>query len=597
MTTTPAGHTPGSHTRGSQGEYSHRPMTWGTRGMVGAGTQLTAQSGMHVLWQGGNAVDAAVATALAAGVLEPTASYSLGGEVAFLFYDASAGKVRSVVGQGWVPEKATMDLYLDRWGEIPFGVLSTTVPGVISALLAMLADYGTMSFSQVAASALSFARDGFPTYQLLNHGITGWRDNIGKYPDSARVYLPGGKPPVLGSIFKQTDLANTLSMMVQEETRALGSGLGREAAIQAARDLFYKGDPARRMVKALQDLGGLYSNDDFGDYTSPWEEPVSTTYRGYEIFTNRTWTQGICLLQALNILENDDLASMGHNSVQAIHLQVESLKLAMADRERYVGDSDFQDIPVDGLLSKEYARLRRGLINPNAALADYPAGDPRGLQAVAGTNGSPAAPRALETPVGGADGTTYLATIDTQGNMVSATPSTFSGLSKGMVLGDTGILINNRGCYFWLDPDNANALQPRKRPRTTPCTFIILKDGKPFMTLGTPGADSQVPSDLQVLNNIIDFGLNLQEAVEAPRFGVNSFPRSPWPHETYPNQLDLEDRIPDGIAESLNDLGHRVDRVGPWGVSNGFAPVMVDPESGVYVGGADPRKESVVLGW
>jgi gamma-glutamyltranspeptidase/glutathione hydrolase len=372
---------------------------------------------------------------------------------------------------------------------------------------------------------------------------------------------------------------------------------GRESGIRAARDLFYKGDPARRMVKALQDLGGLYSDDDFGDYTSPWEEPISTTYRGYEIFTNRTWTQGICLLQALNILENDDLASMGHNSVQAIHLQVESLKLAMADRERYVGDSDFQDIPVDGLLSKEYARLRRGLINPNAALADYPAGDPRGLQAVAGTNGSPAAPRALETPVGGADGTTYLATIDAQGNMVSATPSTFSGLSKGMILGDTGILINNRGCYFWLDPDNANSLQPRKRPRTTPCTFIILKDGKPFMTLGTPGADSQVPSDLQVLNNIIDFGLNLQEAVEAPRFGVNSFPRSPWPHETYSNQLDLEDRVPEGISESLNDLGHRVDRVGPWGVSNGFAPVMVDPESGAYVGGADPRKESVVLGW
>ena len=386
MATTPGSHTLGSYTRGSQGEYSHRPMAWGARGMVGAGTQLTAQSGMHVLWQGGNAVDAAVATALAAGVLEPTASYSLGGEVAFLFYDASAGKVRSVVGQGWVPEKATMDLYLDRWGEIPFGVLSTTVPGVISALLAMLADYGTMSFSQVATSALSFARDGFPAYQLLNSGITGWRDNIGKYPDSARVYLPQGKPPVLGSIFRQTDLANTLSMMVQEEARALGRGLGREAAIQAARDLFYKGDPARRMVKALQDLGGLYSDDDFGDYTSPWEEPISTTYRGYEIFTNRTWTQGICLLQALNILENDDLASMGHNSVQAIHLQVESLKLAMADRERYVGDTDFQDVPVDGLLSKEYARLRRGLINPNAALADYPAGDPRGLQAVAGPN-------------------------------------------------------------------------------------------------------------------------------------------------------------------------------------------------------------------
>ena len=584
-------------TKGSQGEFSHRPMIWGTRGMVGAGTQLTAQSGLNALWQGGNAVDAAVSSALAAGVLEPTASYSLGGEVAFLLYEVSTGKVRSVVGQGWAPEKATMELYRERWGEIPFGVLSTTVPGVISALLSMLACYGTMSFGQAVHAALSFARDGFPTYQLLNQGITGWEANIRKYPESAKTYLPKGQPPVLGSIFTQPDLASTLSAMVEEEVLALGRGLNREQAIEAARDVFYKGNPARRMVKVLQELGGLHAIDDFGDYVSPWEEPVSATYRGYEIFTNRSWTQGVSLLQALNILEGDDLASLGHNSVEGIHLQVEALKLAMADRERYVGDEDFVDVPIDGLLNKEYARLRRQLINPSRASADYPAGDPVRLQAVEGSRASSPSSRFEVAPARGSEGTTYLAAIDSQGNMVSATPSTFSGLSKGMILGDTGILINNRGCYFWLDPDNANALEPRKRPRTTPCTFIILKDGKPFMTLGTPGADSQVPSDLQVLTNILDFGLNLQEAVEAPRFGCNSFPRSPWPHETYPNQLDLEDRVSQEVADGLSDLGHRVTWVGPWGVSNGFAPVMIDQQSGAYIGAADPRKESVAVGW
>ena len=371
-------------TRGSQGEFSHRPMVWGTQGMVGAGTQLTAQAGMRILWQGGNAVDAAVAGALAAGVLEPTAHYSLGGEVAMLFYEASTKKVRSVVGQGWAAQAATAEYYQQQWGEIPSGVLSTTVPGVISALLAMQANYGTMSFGQVVESALSFARDGFPAYQLLCRAIaTSERTaNIQKYPDSAKVYLPGGQPPVLGSMFVQKDLGRTLSLMVQAEKQALGQGSNRETSINAARDVFYKGDVAYRMVSALADLGGLYTYEDFAEFESPAEEPISATYREYEIFTNRTWTQGISLLQALKILEGYDLASMGHNSPQAMHLQVEALKLAFADRERYAGDPAFVDVPVDGLVSSEYAALRRSLIDPHKAQASYPPGDPKGMHAV-----------------------------------------------------------------------------------------------------------------------------------------------------------------------------------------------------------------------
>ena len=587
------------HTYGSQGEFSHRPMAWGHRGMIGAGTQLTAQAGMRILWQGGNAVDAAVAGALAAGVLEPTAHYSLGGEVAFLFYDAASKKIKSVVGQGWAPQRATIDLYLERWGEIPSGVLSTTVPGVISALLAMLSQYGTMSFTQTAQAAVSFAHDGFPAYQLLSRAIGGAErmDNIKKYPDTARVYLPGGQPPALGSMFKQQDLGNTLSLMVRGEQQSLADGKSRESGILAARDVFYKGDPAQRMVKALQDLGGLYTDDDFADYQSPDEEPISTTYRGYEIFTNRTWTQGVTLLQVLNILEGYDLATLGHNRSQAIHLQVEALKLAFADRERYVGDPDFVDVPVDELLSKDYAVLRRDLIDPNKAQAEYPPGDPRKMQAAAG-DFQPKAPTPALDPVGGdSDGTTYLATADAIGNLVSVTPSSFAGLTKGMILSDTGILINTRGCYFWLDPDNPNAIAPHKRPRTTPCTFIVTRDGQPFMTLGTPGGDSQPQSNLQVLNNIIDFGLNVQEAVEAPRFCGYSFPHSPWPHDSYPNRLEIEDRVPATMIDQLRDLGHQVEPTGPWGISNGFAPIMVHPDSGVYNGGADPRKESVTIGW
>lgn len=588
-----------AYTPGPQGAFAHRPMVWGTRGMVGGGTQLTAQTGMRMLWQGGNAVDAAVAAALAAGVLEPTAHYSLGGEVALLFYDRSSQRVHSVVGQGWAPQAATVDHYLAQWGEIPSGVLSTTVPGVISALLTTLAHYGTRSFSQVVESALGFARDGFPAYQLLSRAI-GSKErlaNLRQYPDSARIYLPHGQPPVLGSLFVQRDLAHTLSLMVEAEQQALGQGQSREAGLQAARDVFYKGDVARRMVQALQALGGLYTYEDFAEYTSPLEEPLSITYRGYEVFTNRTWTQGITLLQALNILEGYDVAALGHNSPQAIHLQVEALKLAFADREHYVGDPAHVDVPVAGLLSKAYAALRRNLIDPHKAQATYPPGDPRHMLAVVADYKAPSFEPETAFVEGDGDGTTYLATVDAQGNMVSATPSSFAALAQGMILGDTGILINCRGCYFWLDPDNPNAIAPHKRPRTTPCTFIVLKNGQPYMTLGTPGGDSQPQSNLQVFTNMIDFGLNVQEAVEAPRFCGYSFPRSPWPHRSYANCLSIEGRVSQELVEALQAKGHQVTVIGPWGVRNGFAPILVNPDTGVYHGGADPRKESVMLGW
>jgi len=258
--------------------------------------------------------------------------------------------VRSVVGQCWAPQAATIDLYMDRWGEIPSGVQSTTVPGVISALLTMLTNYGTMSFGQVVESALSLASDGFPAYQLFSRtiGTPERMANLNKYPDSARIFLPNGKPPELGAIFQQQDLGRTLSLMNQAETQALGQGKSREVGIQAARDVFYKGDVAHRMVGALKDIGGLYDMDDFADYESPLEEPISVKYRGYEIYTNQSWTQGITLLQTLKILEGYDLGSMGHNSAKAVHLQVEVLKLAMADRERYVGDPAHVDVPFDG---------------------------------------------------------------------------------------------------------------------------------------------------------------------------------------------------------------------------------------------------------
>ncbi|MCZ6681391.1 MAG: gamma-glutamyltransferase, partial [Candidatus Poribacteria bacterium] len=243
-----------------------------------------------------------------------------------------------------------------------------------------------------------------------------------------------------------------------------------------------------------------------------------------------------------------------------------------------------------------YAALRRSILNTDTAQATYPPGDPRGMQAVA--DGQPASERSLTLhPPSDPDGTTHLAVVDVFGNMVSATPSTFAGLSQGMVLGDTGIMINCRGCYFWLAPDTPNALAPRKRPRTTPCTFIVLKEGHPLMTLGTPGGDSQAQSSLQVFTNIVDFQLNVQEAVAAPRFCSLSFPQSPWPHGVAPNRLVLEGRISPEVAARLKNKGHLVEITGAWGIINGFAPILVNAACGVYQGGADPRRETAMLGW
>ena len=564
--------------------------------MVGAGTQLTAQAGMHILQKGGNAFDSAAAAALAGGIVEPTAHYTLGGEIALMLYDAKSQKVESIIGQGWTPKSATIDLYQKKWGEIPPGILSTTVPGVVSAVLTMLSRHGTMTFGEVAESAVKLASDGFPAYGLFARTVaTPERQaNLRSNSDSARVFLPNGEPPKVGDIFKQPELAQTLLLMQQAELNARASGADREKAIQAARDIFYKGDIAQRMVAAIQKLGGLHTYEDFSDYNSPFEVPISVNYRGYEVYTNQTWTQGISLLQALKILEGYDLSSLGHNSSKAIHLQVEALKLAFSDREQYAGDPNFIDVPFEGLLSKEYATLRRQLLNTEIAQADYPPGDPKKMAAV-GQIRYTKRPNASSESLSESDGTTHLATADSKGNMVSATPSTFGGLAQGMVLGDTGIVINCRGSYFWLDPGNANSLQPRKRPRTTPCAFIVLKNGRPFMTLGTPGGDSQIQSNLQVLTNIVDFGLGVQEAISAPRFCGYSFPRSPWPHSWDPNRLALENRINGEVASELSAKEHNVQMIGPWGIVNGFTPIISNGDS--FVGGADPRRDAVMLGW
>src|SRR6185436_3567859 len=328
---------------------------------------------------------------------------------------------------------------------------------------------------------------------------------------------------------------------------------GRSAALKAARDRFYKGDIARELARFSEENGGLFRYEDFAEYTAKVETPVSTDYRGYQVFKNPSASQGPTELFALNILEGYDLKALGHNSADFVHTSAEALKLAMADRERYLGDMDFVKIPYDGLLSKAYARERQKLIDPQKASLELRPGVPPGA-APAPDHGEPK-PN-LDGDADHEGDTSYIAVVDTQRNMVSFEPSLHSGFGTGLVMGNTGLIFNCRGDYYSLTPGEPNSLAPGKRPRSTLQSTLVLKDGQPYMITGSPGGDDQVMRTLQTLLNVVDFGMNIQAAIEAPRWTTRAFPASPFPHTMYPGEMGVESRVPEGVRNDLIARGH-----------------------------------------
>src|SRR2546421_57036 len=352
------------------------------------------------------------------------------------------------------------------------------------------------------------------------------------------------------------------------------------------------------MAKFSEDNGGLFRYEDFANYTAKIEEPVSIDYRGYQVYKNASATQGPAELFALRILEGYDLKAMGHNSADYIHTGVEATKLAMADREKFLGDMDFIKIPYDGLLSKEYARARRALIDQSKAAFDLRPGEPEKF--VTTTQ----ADRRLDRPVsvtldGDADhdgDTSYLALVDKDRNMVSFEPSLHSGFGTGVVMGSTGIIFNCRGDYYSLVPGEANALEPGKRPRSTLQSTVVTKEGDPFMITGSPGGDDQVMRTIQTLMNVVDFGMNIQQAIESPRWSTRSFPASPFPHTMYPGEMSVEGRITEATRQSLISRGHKLRVTGPW-TQGSNAGIIVDRATGVLSAGADPRVDAYAWAW
>ena len=571
-----------------------RPVIRG-RTMAAASMKPEAtQAAERILRAGGNAYDAAVAGQAVLGIVD-AASNGVGSDAVILIWDAKAKQVVSINAEGTAPKLATIEWYQKNLGgTLPQSdtLLSGTVPGVVDAWYTLLDRWGTMSFEQVLQPAIEMAEGGFPIGERMAAAIAGSR-KLKKYPTSVKVYFPGGAAPKPGDIFRNPDLARTLRKLVEAEKEAAGKG--RHAALEAARNRFYKGDIARAMAKFSEEQGGLFRYDDFASYTDKVETPVSIDYRGYRVYKNPSASQGPTELFALNLLEGYDLRKQGHNSADYIHTSIEAVKLALADREKYLGDADVVPIPYEGLLSKDYARDRRALIDAQHASFELRPG-------VAEKYMKTTAP--LDRPVhvnleGEADhegDTSYLAVIDKDRNMVSFEPSLHSGFGTGVVMADLGFIFNCRGDYYSLVAGEANALAPGKRPRSTLQSTLVMKDDKPFMIVGSPGGDDQVFRTMQTLLNVVDFGMNVQEAIEAPRWATRSFPASPFPHTMYPGEMSVEARVPEAVRQALIQRGHKLKVGGPWTMGS-LAAIVVDPKTGVLSAGTDPRVDAYAIAW
>jgi len=548
---------------------------------------LTAE---HILRSGGNAFDAIVAGQAVLGVVQPNMN-GVGSDATLLIYDAKQRKVFSLNAEGTAPKLATIEWYkANQGGKIPVddSLLAGTVPGVVDAWYILLSRWGTRSFAELLAPAIELAERGVPIGHTLNS------PSLQKYPTSARVYAaPDGRSWKDGEVFKNPDLARTLRRLVEAEKQAASQG--RQAALKAARDRFYKGDIAREMANFSEENGGLFRYEDFAGYTAKVEEPAAIDYRGYTVYKNASASQGPAELFALKMLESYDLKKMGINSADYIHTSAEAIKLAMADRDTFLGDMDFIRIPYVGLLSNQYAAARRRLIDPAKASLEFRPGDPAPY-----TPGFEPVSRPIDVNLSGnADhegDTSYIAVVDKERNMISFTPSLHSAFGTKVVMGNLGFIFNCRGDYFSLVPGHANALEPGKRPRSTLQGTLVLKDGKPLLVTGSPGADDQCLRTMQTLLNIVEFGMNIQQAIEAPRWATRSFPASPFPHTMYPGDLSLEGRIPEAVRAELARRGHKVTMRGPWSM-NSSAGILVEAGTGTVSAGADPRTSALALAW
>ena len=511
-------------------------------------------------------------------------------------------------GQGTAPARATRAFFRERGlDRIPTGPgsdahLSFTVPGAVDAYLTVLEAHGTKTLGEVLAPAVQYAERGFPMYEYMHRllDIADSRAQFDLYPPGGTdVFYPGGRVPAVGELFVQPALAGTLRRLVEADAQGRGH---RTAGIAAARARFYRGDIAALIGGFSERVGGLLRATDLAGYRAGFEPPLRTTFAGREILGQAAWTQGPVLMQALGMLATVDLRALGHNSARYIHVVTEALKLAFADRERHYGDAD---VPIAELLAPAYARERAALIRMDRAAPESPLpGDPRrrgaaapgALTGAGSRRAATAGPATTGTPAvsPAADGTTHIAAIDRDGNMICLTPS--GGVfRKSAFAPELGCTLSTRSEMFVLEDGHPNGLVPGKRPRTTLVSYLICENGVPTTTVGCPGGDDQAQADLQIVLNLLVFGMNPQQAVEAPRFSTQTLVNSFYPRVYRPGQLNVEPGIPAATRAELRALGHTVTETGACGV--GAVVTRRDPETGVLSAGADPRRPTYALAW
>jgi len=571
------------------GIESLRPLLLGTRHMAVAGHYGAAHAAFAVLESGGNAVDAGVAAGIALGVLQSDL-VNVAGVAPIMIYRADKRDVLTISGLGTWPRAVTPDLFQKRHiGRIPEGILRTVIPAAPDAWITALENYGTMSFGDCAAAAIRFASAGFPMYGLMSDMIAMHATDYARWPSSAAVYLPSGRPPRRGEIFVQADLGRTLQYMADEEKAAAMKG--RAAGLKAARDAFYCGDIARTIVAYHKANGGLLTAEDLDEFRVAIEPPVKARFAGIDMYSCGPWSQGPVLPQMLGVLDGIELKGMGHNSLDYAHVVTEAIKLAFADRERYYGDPRFVKVPIETLLSDAYAEMRRAMIHSDRAWPEMP---PYGE--ISGFASRSAPVPTVDSAAVGAHDTSYVCVMDKDGNAFSATPSDPSYDTP--VIPGTGLCPSSRGSQSWADPAHASSVAPGKRPRLTPSPAIaMLPDGSP-MPLGTPGGDVQAQAMLQVFLNMTLFDMNPQQAVEAPRFASYSFPDSFEPHSYSPGVLHVESRVPKSVRDGLAARGHKIMDWPEFVWRAGAVCVLrSDRSQGVISAGADPRRPCYAVGW
>ncbi len=543
--------------RTSGAPFASRSEVIAPHGMAATSQPLATQVALDVLKAGGSAVDAAIAANAMLGLTEPTGC-GIGGDLFAIVWDAENRELAGLNASGRSPRSLTLDYFREQGlSQVPYlGPLSVSVPGAVDGWFELHARYGRLPMADLLAPAIAYAEEGFPVSELIAYLWKNGAERRREYAGVEDTFMPGGRAPKKGEMFRNPRLAETY--------RQIAAG---------GRDAFYKGDIARKIGDYMQEHGGYLSYEDLAAHESEWVEPVATNYRGYDLYELPPNGQGIAALQLLNILEGYDLASMGFGSAEYIHTFVEAKKVVYEDRAKYYADPAFYDAPVEALISKEYAAERRKLISPNKAAKAYAAGEPR-----------------LES-----GDTIYLTVADRDGNMVSLIQSNFAGLGSGMTPGDLGFMLQNRGALFSLADGHANVYEPGKRPFHTIIPAFVMKDGEPFMTLGVMGGSIQPQGHAQILINMIDFGMNLQEAGDAARIRHTGSSQPTDEVMTDGGTLYLESGIGVDVRAKLKRMGHDVtDEQGSYG---GYQAIMWDAKERVYYGASESRKDGQAAGY